>query len=148
MNQDFAEMLSGLSEAKADFIIVGAHALAAHGLPRATGDLDIWIRPSPENAKKVWDVLNNFGAPLSELSIDDLSTPGIVFQIGLAPCRIDILTQIDGVNFDEAWANRIYVKVFDIDVPVIGVNELLKNKKAVGRPQDVADAARLENKKD
>lgn len=146
MNQDFVEMLSGLSAVKADFIIVGAHALAAHGLPRATGGLDIWIRPSPENAERVWQGLNTFGAPLSELSITDLSTPGIVFQIGLAPCRIDILTEIDGVNFDEAWANRIYVKVFGIDVPVIGVDELLKNKKAVGRPQDMADAARLENK--
>ncbi len=88
-------MLSGLSAEKADFIIVGAH-----GLPRATGDLDIWIKPSPENAEKVWEALNSFGAPLSGLSINDLSTPGIVFQIGLAPCRIDILTQIDGVNFD------------------------------------------------
>ncbi|MDD5434222.1 MAG: hypothetical protein PH343_02210 [Nitrospira sp.] len=145
MNQDFAEMLSGLSAVKAEFIIVGAHALAAHGLPRATGGLDIWIKPSPENAEKVWEELNLFGAPLSGLSINDLSTPGIVFQIGLAPCRIDILTQIDGVNFDEAWANRIYVKVLGVDVPVIGANELTKNKKAVGRPQDIADAARLEN---
>ncbi len=146
MNQDFAEMLSGLSAEKADFIIVGAHALAAHGLPRATGDLDIWIKPSPENAEKVWKALNLFGAPLSGLSINDLSTPGIVFQIGLAPCRIDILTQIDGVSFDDAWANRIYVKVLGIDVPVIGANELIKNKKTVGRPQDITDAIRLENK--
>lgn len=147
MNRDFVEMLSELSAAKADFIIVGAHALAAHGFPRATGDLDIWVRPTPENAKRVWQALGAFGAPLSKLSMDDLSSPGIVFQVGLAPCRIDILTGIDGVEFEEAWANRIYVNIGGIDIPVIGRKEFLKNKKAVGRLQDLADVARLQNEK-
>ena len=145
MNQDFVEMLSELSAAGAEFIIVGAHALAVHGLPRATGDLDIWIRSTPENAGKVWKALMVFGAPLDQLSMNDLSTPGIIFQIGVVPCRIDILTDIDGVEFDEAWANRRYIKIHGIDIPVIGMQELLKNKKAAGRPQDIADVTRLES---
>jgi len=145
MNQDFVEMLSELSAAGAEFIIVGAHALAVHGLPRATGDLDIWIRSTPENAGKVWKALIAFGAPLDQLSMNDLSTPGIIFQIGVVPCRIDILTDIDGVEFDEAWANRKYIKIHSIDIPVIGMQELLKNKKAAGRPQDIADVTRLES---
>ena len=145
MNQDFVEMLSELSAAGAEFIIVGAHALAVHGLPRATGDLDIWIRSTPENAGKVWKALMAFGAPLDQLSMNDLSTPGIIFQIGVVPCRIDILTDIDGVEFDEAWANRKYIKIHSIDIPVIGMQELLKNKRAAGRPQDIADVTRLES---
>jgi hypothetical protein len=145
MNQDFVEMLSELSAAGAEFIIVGAHALAVHGLPRATGDLDIWIRSTPENAGKVWKALTSFGAPLDQLSMNDLSTPGIIFQIGVVPCRIDILTDIDGVEFDEAWANKTYIKIHGIDIPVIGMQELLKNKKAAGRPQDIADVTRLES---
>jgi len=145
MNQDFVEMLSELSAAGAEFIIVGAHALAVHGLPRATGDLDIWIRSTPENAGKVWKALIAFGAPLDQLSMNDLSTPGIIFQIGVVPCRIDILTDIDGVEFDEAWANRRYIKIHGIDIPVIGMQELLKNKRAAGRPQDIADVTRLES---
>ena len=145
MNQDFVEMLSELSAAGAEFIIVGAHALAVHGLPRATGDLDIWIRSTPENAGKVWKALMVFGAPLDQLSMNDLSTPGIIFQIGVVPCRIDILTDIDGVEFDEAWANRRYIKIHGIDIPVIGMQELLKNKRAAGRPQDIADVTRLES---
>ena len=145
MNQDFVEMLSELSAAGAEFIIVGAHALAVHGLPRATGDLDIWIRSTPENAGKVWKALTAFGAPLDQLSMNDLSTPGIIFQIGVVPCRIDILTDIDGVEFDEAWANRRYIKIHGIDIPVIGMQELLKNKRAAGRPQDIADVTRLES---
>ena len=145
MNQDFVEMLSELSAAGAEFIIVGAHALAVHGLPRATGDLDIWIRSTPENAGKVWKALMAFGAPLDQLSMNDLSTPGIIFQIGVVPCRIDILTDIDGVEFDEAWANRRYIKIHGIDIPVIGMQELLKNKRAAGRPQDIADVTRLES---
>jgi hypothetical protein len=92
MNQDFVEMLSELSATGTEFLIVGAHALAAHGFPRATGYIDIWIRPTLENAEKVWQVLNAFGSPLLNLSKNDLATPGIVFQIGVAPCRIGIIT--------------------------------------------------------
>src|SRR4051812_1317630 len=103
MNRDFAEMLSALSAAGAEFLVVGAHALAAHGRPRATGDLDIWVRSTSENAEKVWSALARFGAPLSGLSKADLQAPDVVFQIGIEPNRIDILTSIDGVDFDGAW---------------------------------------------
>ncbi len=85
MNRDFAEMLSALSDAGAEFLVVGAHALAAHGRPRATGDLDIWVRPSAENAERVWSALARFGAPLAALTRRDLQTPGIEFQIGVEP---------------------------------------------------------------
>lgn len=103
MNQDFVEILSELSAAGADYIIVGAHALAALGVPRATGDLDIWVRPTTQNAERVLEALRRFGAPLVDLSLDDLTRPDTVFQIGLPPARVDILSGISGVTFEDAW---------------------------------------------
>src|SRR6186997_403579 len=102
MSRDFVEMLSALSAAGARFLVVGAHALAAHGAPRATGDLDIWIDATPENAAHVLAALRTFGAPLLDLSAADLCTPETVFQIGVPPARIDILTSISGVEFGNA----------------------------------------------
>lgn len=125
-------------------MIVGAYALAVHGLPRATGDIDLWVRPAGDNARRVWRALLKFGAPLSDLKQSDLSGPGIVFQIGVAPTRIDILTSIDGVDFTEAWKERLEVEVEGLNVAVISRTHLIVNKKAVGRPQDLADVARLE----
>ena len=144
MNRDFAEMLSALSAAGAEYLVVGAHALAAHGRPRATGDLDIWVRPSSDNADKVWAALAGFGAPLSALKKQDLTTPGIVFQIGVEPVRIDILTALDGVDFEGAWSRRIVVDVDGQSVPLLGKDDLIRNKRAAGRPQDLADVAALE----
>lgn len=138
-------MLSALSGTGADFLVVGAYALAAHGHPRATGDLDLWVRPTPENALRVWQALIDFGAPFSKLKVDDFSTPDIVYQIGIAPRRIDILTSITGVLFDDAWSNRINVEIDGISLPVLGREELLANKKATGRPQDNVDAKTLED---
>lgn len=137
-------MLSALSDAGAEYLVVGAHALAVHGHPRATGDLDIWIRPTEENAAHVWSALLEFGAPLNELQVEDLTAPGLVFQIGIAPKRIDIMTSVTGVSFDEAWVHRVVVPIEAIEVPVIGKRELVRNKKAVGRPQDAADVSELE----
>ncbi len=114
MNQDFAEMLAALSEAKADFMVIGAHAVAVYARPRATGDLDIWIRPTPENAERVWAGLMTFGAPLHELTRSDLSSDDLVFQIGVAPNRIDILTTIGGVRFSEAWPRRSSVELWGL----------------------------------
>jgi hypothetical protein len=144
MNQDFAEMLAALSEAGAEYLVVGAHALAVHGRPRATGDLDIWIRPTPENAARVWSALTAFGAPLQDLVPGDLHSPGVVFQIGLPPSRIDLLTAISGVEFDEAWEQRLQVSVAGLSVPTIGREHLIRNKRAAGRPRDLADVAELE----
>jgi hypothetical protein len=144
MNQDFVEMLAALSDAGADYLVVGAHALAAHGIPRATGDLDIWVRPTPENAARVWAALEAFGAPLHALELQDLYSPEVVFQIGLPPNRIDLLTSISGVAFDDAWRDRITVTVSGQEVPTIGRDDFIRNKKAVGRPRDLADVAELE----
>ena len=144
MNRDFVEMLSALNATGADFLIVGAHAVAAHGHPRATGDLDIWVRSSSENAHRVLRALKEFGAPLSNLSLEDLLHPDTVFQIGVSPCRIDILTSITGVDFEIAWRNKIEIKIEDLSVFCIGKHDLLQNKKATGRPQDLADVVSLE----
>jgi hypothetical protein len=145
MNRDFAEMLAALSEAKAEFMVIGAHAVAVYGRPRATGDLDIWIRPTRENAERVWEALTAFGAPLHQISLDDLTSDDVVFQIGVAPNRIDILTTIGGVRFDEAWPRRVKVELWNLTVPVIGRDDLIRSKRAAGRPQDLADLADLED---
>lgn len=139
MSRDFVEMLSALSAAGARFLIVGAHALAAHGTPRATGDLDIWIQATPENAGRVIHALKAFGAALLDLTVGDLSTPGTVFQIGLPPSRIDILTSISGVEFDAAWGRRVEVTIGDLGVGVIGRADFVANKRASARPKDLSD---------
>ena len=144
LNPDFRDMLSALSEAAAEYLVVGAYALAAHGLPRATGDLDLWIRPTKENAHRVWDALVSFGAPTSKLTVDDFATPDVVYQIGVAPRRIDILTSVSGVAFDLAWQQRISVELDGLTVPVIGRDDLLANKRASGRPKDLVDADTLD----
>jgi hypothetical protein len=143
MNRDFVEMLSALCAAGAEFLVVGAHALAAHGAPRATGDLDIWIRPTPHNAERVLTALRSFGAPLFDLTRDDLITPDVVFQIGLPPSRIDLLTTISGVEFEDAWTNRLSVDIAGLPVGVIGRAEFVVNKRAAGRPKDLSDLTLL-----
>ena len=144
MNRDFAEMLAALSEAGADFMVIGAHAVAVYARPRATGDLDIWIRPTPENAARVWNALLAFAAPLDALTPNDLSAADVVFQIGVAPNRIDILTTIGGVEFEAAWPRRLTVELWGLRVPVIGKIDLIESKRATGRPRDLADVDELE----
>ena len=148
MNRDFVEMLSALSAAGAEFLIVGAHALAAHGHPRATGDLDLWVRPTPENADHVWSALQAFGAPLFDLTKADLVSPAVVFQIGVPPCRIDILTEISGVRFEDAWGRRMILRIEEQDLPFISREDLLVNKRAAGRAKDLGDIASLEGRED
>ncbi len=144
LNPDYRDILSIFNEGDVDYLVVAAYALAAHGVPRATGDIDIWIRCGAGNARRVWRALVKFGAPLSELKETDLTSPGLVFQIGVAPSRIDILTSIDGVQFAEAWKARLELGIEGIRVHVIGRSHLIANKKTVGRPQDLVDVARLE----
>ncbi|HEY6360716.1 MAG TPA: DUF6036 family nucleotidyltransferase [Vicinamibacterales bacterium] len=144
MNRDFVEILSELFAAGADFLVVGAHALAAHGVPRATGDLDIWVRPTPENADRVLEALRRFGAPLYDLSRDDLTRADTVFQIGVPPARVDILAGISGVGFDDAWRRRVIVPIDGVDVPVICRDDFVVNKRAAGRPKDLLDLALLD----
>lgn len=126
-------------------MLVGAYAVAAHGLPRATGDIDLWIRCSNENAMRVLKALEIFGAPISRFTQEDLITPGTVIQLGVTPRRIDILTGITAVTYEEAEPSRVTINIEGIDVPVISRPLLLRNKRAVGRPQDHADVARLES---
>ena len=144
LNPDFLDMLSALSAEEAEYLLVGAYALAAHGVPRATGDLDLWVRPTMDNARRVRSALARFGAPLADLSEADLVRPGTVFQVGVAPNRIDVLSSIDGVTFGDAWPARRIVRIEGLDVPVLARHHLIQNKKATGRPQDLADVARLE----
>ena len=133
-NPDFKDMLRALSDAKIDFLLVGAYAVAAHGHPRATGDLDLWVRPDSETASNVYRVLAEFGAPLHDLTVEDLARPGMVFQIGVEPSRIDILTAISGVDFDHAWTNRLSVEMDGIQLSVIGRADLIV-KQAEDRPE-------------
>lgn len=146
LNDDFCDMLDALTQADVEFLVVGAHALAAHGLPRATGDLDIWVRPSPDNAARVLTALETFGAPVSAhgVRLSDLETPGNVYQIGVPPRRIDLLTAITGVSFDDAWRDCIHVSVAGRTFRALGREALLANKRATGRPKDLADVAALE----
>lgn len=143
MNRDFVEMLSALCAAGVEFLVVGAHALAAHGTPRATGDLDIWVHNTTENAARVLQALSAFGAPLFDLTLEDLTRPDTVFQIGLPPSRIDILSGITGVEFRDAWTNRLEIPIGDLLVPVIGRADFVKNKRATGRAKDQSDLALL-----
>jgi hypothetical protein len=147
LNPDFRDMLSAFCEQKVEFMVVGAYALAFHGFPRATGDIDLWIRCSDENGARVWQALIRFGAPLSTLTVNDLKTPGMVIQIGIAPRRIDILTSIGGVTFDEAKTDCKQVEIEGLVISVIGRAHLLRSKKAAGRPKDQGDIAWLESEK-
>ncbi len=144
INSDFRDILSAFCEEKVEFMLVGAYAVAAHGLPRATGDIDLWIKRSDDNAPRVWRALERFGAPLSNLRPEDLSKPGTVIQVGVSPRRIDILTEITAVEFNEAQTDQLIVQLEGLEIPVIGRSHLIQNKRAVGRPQDQADVARLE----
>jgi hypothetical protein len=144
MNRDFAEMLRALAAESVEFLVVGAYAVAAHGIPRATGDIDLWVRPTADNAARLWRALERFGAPRSRLSPDSFTQPDVVYQIGLPPNRIDLLTTIDGVGFDEAWAEKVPCVVSGIAFDMLSLRHLMQNKRATGRPQDLADVARLE----
>lgn len=143
-------MLVALQSEGAAFLVVGAHALAVHGVVRTTGDLDIWVRPEPENAERVWKALAYFGAPMEAmgLTLQDLSEPGTVYQIGLPPKRVDILTEISGVEFDDAWGSRILQEVDGLTIPFLGRQDLLRNKQASGRTKDLADIELLQKRDD
>lgn len=143
---DFRDMLAELHDAGAEFVVLGGHAVAFHGHPRATKDLDVLVRATPENAARVYRALASFGAPLSafEVSEADFATYDGVLQIGLPPRRIDILNRADGITFDEAMEDGETFELAGRHIPVIGLGALLKNKRAAGREQDVADVKALE----
>jgi hypothetical protein len=144
MNRDFRDLLAEFNAHNVDYLIVGAHALAAHGHIRATKDFDVWVRAEPANARKILLALKAFGAPLQDLTENDLSQPGLIFQIGVPPVRIGVVTSIDGVSFAEAWPARMRTTFGDQPVAVLCREHLIKNKRAAGRTQDLADVDWLE----
>lgn len=142
-SQDFREFVKLLIKNKVEYLIVGGYAVSIHGYPRYTGDLDIWLNPTPENAEKILLSVNEFGFSSFRLTKEDFTKPGNVIQLGYPPLRIDLLTEIDGVKFDECYLNRKEVLIDGLMVNFIGYNDLLKNKKESGRARDIDDIENL-----
>lgn len=144
VNSDLIDLLRALNAEGADYLIVGGYAFALHGRVRATKDADIFVGTDAGNAAKVWRALASFGAPLSELRVADLMEPGVFFIMGRPPNQIDIITTIDGVPFETAWKNRVEATYGGVPVTYIGRDDLIANKEAAGRPQDLLDVAYLQ----
>jgi len=144
LNEDYRDMLQTLLGNDVKFLIVGAYALAAYGYPRATGDFDIWVKASLENSKKILSSLASFGASMSGLTENTFTEKGIIFQIGVAPRRIDLITHIDGVDFNDAYPSRKVIVMEGLNLPFISKENLIQNKKSTGREKDLVDAKHLE----
>ena len=147
LNEDYRDMLQALADEEVKFLLVGAYALAAHGYPRATMDIDIWVMPSPVNADATLRALKRFGAPLRNLTSQDLQAVDTIFQIGVAPRRIDIITTASGLRFEETFKRSIAVTIEGIEVHIPSLNDLIRNKRASGRTKDLADVEELESLK-
>jgi hypothetical protein len=144
VNSDFKDIVRVLSSARARFLVVGGFAVIEHTEPRYTKDLDLWVDPTPANAKRVYSALARFGAPLQGITERDFTNEQLVFQMGLEPVRIDVLMSLEGLAFSEAWRDRKVVRWGQVRVPMLSAAHLVLNKRLVGRPQDLADVARLE----
>ncbi len=144
MNQDFVDLLRAFVDADVRFLVVGAYALALHGRPRGTEDLDVWVEATPENAARVMRALGAFGAPLAGITENDFSHPGVTYQMGVPPGRIDILTDLTHLTFAEAWSDRVRHSFGDVDVNYIGRQSFIRNKRATARLKDLADIDGLE----
>jgi hypothetical protein len=140
LNEDYKEILLILTGLEVKYLIVGAYAMAAHGYPRATGDIDIWVETSKVNSQKLFKALEEFGAPLFDITPEAFEQEGIIFQIGVAPRRIDFITAIDGVGFADAYADREIIEVEDLRLPFISKEKLILNKRSTGREKDRLDA--------
>ncbi len=144
LNNDYRDILHALNTEKVEYLLVGAYAMAAYGYPRATMDIDIWINPSPDNADAVLRALAQFGAPLHNLTREDLQKNDTIFQIGVAPRRIDLITSVSGLRFEDAFARSTQVEMDGILVPILSLDDLIVNKRASGRTKDLADVESLE----
>lgn len=144
LNRDYSDLLSAFRRDRVRFLVVGAYALALHGRPRTTGDLDLWVDPEAKNASRVFAAIGRFGAPLEGMSAVDFEERGVVFQIGVAPNRVDILTSLTGLEFDAAWKRRRRMTYGSIPIAVISATDLLRNKRVLGRPRDLADVEEIE----
>jgi len=145
-NSNFKDLLRCLNDAHARYLLVGAHAVAYHTEPRYTKDIDLWVEPTEENAARVWQALQDFDVPLVGVRPNDFTNPELVYQIGLEPNRIDILMGISGVRFDAAWKKRIRTSYGGITIYVLSKTDIIRSKKAAGRPQDLLDVTRLSKK--
>ncbi|MGB2682800.1 MAG: hypothetical protein WBE39_15975 [Candidatus Competibacter sp.] len=145
LSHDFKEFVELLNKNNVEYLIVGGYAVGIHGYPRYTGDLDIWINATRQNAHKMVAVLDEFGFSSFGLTEEDFIKSGNVIQMGYPPFRIDVLTKIDGVEFGECYKNKIIVQVDQLVLSVIGINELKKNKQASDRPRDAEDLRNLQN---
>jgi hypothetical protein len=144
LNKDFKEFAELLNSIGVEYIVVGGYALAAHGHPRYTGDLDIWVRPSGDNVAKLLQALNAFGFGSLGLSAADFLEPEAVIQLGYPPHRIDLLTAIDGVTFDSCYSSHVPMQVGDVTLPIIDLANFRANKLASGRAKDIADLETLD----
>jgi hypothetical protein len=146
LNSDFKDLLKLLNDYEVRYLIVGGYAVMYHSEPRFTKDIDIWIDPTPENAIKVWNALADFGAPLEQVNLADFYDKELIYQIGVAPNRIDIIMDVPGTDFQQAWQNCVKDKYGDEQVFIIGLDDLINAKKKSGREQDLIDVKYLENK--
>jgi len=145
-SQDFKEFVGLLNAHRVEYLIVGAHAVGIHGHPRYTGDLDIWVKPSAENARRVIAVLDAFGFGTMGLKTADFEQPHKVVSLGHPPFRIDLMTSASGVRFEDCWRNRVTIEYEGVDAAFIGRDDLLRNKEASGRPKDLGDLDELKPK--
>jgi len=143
INRDFKELLEFLNASSVEYLLVGAYALAFHGVPRTTGDMDIWVNPDIGNAERVVAALDKFGFGALGLTVQDFSTPDMVVQLGVVPSRVDILTSISGVAWPDAWLHRQKASSGSIPVFFLGRDEFIHNKRSTGRPKDLGDIALL-----
>jgi len=146
LHPDFKELLKLLNAHKVDYLVVGGYALGFHGAPRFTGDIDLFVKPDPQNAKRILDTLKEFGFESSDLSQDDFTSPKSVIQFGFPPVRIDIMNSLSGVSWEKADSGKIKGDLDNITVYFIGKEDLITNKKTLGRQRDLADIEALENK--
>lgn len=144
MSRHFEEMLSALSAAEVEFLVVGSYSLAPHGVVRATNAFDVWVRPTAENARRVMRALVEFGAPGDRITEEDFRTPGTIFQIGVPPFRIDLVTACEALVFEAAWSRRVTATAFGRPVSCLSLEDIVRNKRTVGRPKDLADLALLD----
>jgi hypothetical protein len=139
----FKELLRKLNEHQARYLIVGAYAVMKYTEPRYTKDLDIWVDATPDNARRVFEALAEFGAPMDSVTVEDFANPELFFQIGIEPHRIDVMMQIKGLEFSQAWSNRVEANFEDVAIALLSKKDLLISKTAAGRPQDMIDIDRL-----
>lgn len=139
MNSDFKDLLRIFAEEEVEFLVVGACAVIQHTQPRYTKDLDLWVKPSPENARRAARAFQRFGVPLVEVSESDFATEGPQFAVGMPPSQIDILTSLPGADFDTAWQERFVGIADGLSIPFLGIRQIIATKTAAGRPQDLVD---------